>query len=236
MERSRLTRVKSKKATRQAVIYIVISVLIVIAMITWGVPLAARLAGSLIRTDNGTSGIEELKPTPPVFSDIPESTNSAKVNISGFSQPGVEISLFVNGAEYKKILSDDAGVFKFGGVPVKDGDNTLYAFATTSRGTESEQSRQYTLTVDTTKPDVTLSSPTDGQVFHGERERIAEFAGTVSEEGAKVYVGDRMPIVQTDGSFRLAYQMTEGDQEVIIKVIDNAGNENEKTLKIRWEP
>lgn len=236
MERSRLTRVKSKKATQQAIIYIVISLAIMVAMIVWGVPMAARLSGMFIGSDNGTAGIEELKPTPPIFSDIPESTSSARVDLSGFAQPGVEVALIVNGREYKKILSDDSGTFTFPDVAVSEGDNSVYAYAVTSRGTESEQSRQYTITVDNAKPEITLTSPNDGQVYRGGNERLANFAGSVNEEGTKVYIGDRMAIVQADGTFTLTYQMQEGDQEVKVRALDRAGNEAEKIVKIRWEP
>lgn len=236
MERSRLTRVKSKRATKQAVIYIIISVAIILGMITWGVPAAARLAGLLITEDTGIGGDSELRPTPPVFSDIPEATNSAEVAVSGFAQPGVEIALYVNGSEYKKILSDESGVFDFDNVAVTEGENTIYAFAITSRGQESEQSRSYSIAVDKKPPELTLTSPEDGHIYRGSTERIASFQGTVSEEGSRVTVGDRIAIVQTDGTFSLQYQMVEGDQEVSVKATDKAGNEQEVKVKIRWEP
>lgn len=236
MQRSRLTRVKSKRATKQAVLYIIISLGIIVGMITWGVPAAARLAGLLITQDTGIDSTSELRPTPPVFSDIPEATNSAEISVSGFAQPGVEIALHVNGSEYKKILSDDSGIFDFDKVPVTEGDNTVYAYSITPRGQESEQSRSYTITVDKKPPELTLSAPEDGHVYRGTTERIATFQGTVSEEGSHVTIGDRVAIVQTDGSFSLQYQMIEGDQEVSVKATDEAGNEQEQKIKIRWEP
>jgi hypothetical protein len=45
-----------------------------------------------------------------------------------------------------------------------------------------------------------------------------------------------MVIVQSDGKFTLPYQLVEGDQEIIIKVIDKAGNEGNSSIKLRWEP
>lgn len=234
--RSRLTRVKNKRATRQAFLYLFLSVAIIFAMIAWGVPAAARLAGMMITKDTGIGGVTELSPTPPIFSDIPEATNSAMVTVSGFAQPGVEVELYLNGAEYKKILSDDAGVFEFKKVSISEGENSIYAYAVSSRGQRSEQSRNYSILLDNTAPTITLSSPGEGEVFRGSTQRIATFQGFVSEESSSVFIGERMAIVQTDGSFNLPYQMIEGDQEIVIKAIDGAGNEKESTVKIRWEP
>lgn len=229
-------RVKNKRATRQAFLYLFLSVAIIFAMIAWGVPAAARLAGMMITKDTGVGGVTELSPTPPIFSDIPEATNSGMITVSGFAQPGVEVELFVNGTEYKKILSDDAGVFEFQKVNISDGDNSIYAYAVSSRGQRSEKSKAYTIVLDKTAPAITLSSPAEGEVFRGSTQRIATFQGIISEESSRVFIGERMAIVQTDGSFSLPYQMIEGDQEIIIKAIDEAGNENELTVKIRWEP
>jgi len=234
--RSRLARVKNKRATRQAFLYLFLSIAIIFAMIAWGVPVAARLAGLLITKDTGVGGVTELSPTPPIFSDIPEATNSAMVTVSGFAQPGVEVQLFVNGAEYKKILTDDAGVFEFQKVSITDGVNNIYAYAISTRGQESEQSRNYTILLDKTAPEISLTSPSDGEVFRGSTQRIATFQGNVSEESSRVFIGERVAIVQTDGTFSLPYQLIEGDQEVVVKAIDSAGNESETKVKIRWEP
>lgn len=236
MESSRLRRVQTKNATKQATVYVVLSVVILIAMIIWGIPAAAKFSGMFFTADNGNTVIQELRPTPPVFSDIPEATFSSRVALSGFAQPGVEVSLIVNGQEYNKILSDDAGIFEFNEVDLNEGDNTVYAYASTARGTDSEQSKSYTVTVDNTKPEITINSPSEGKVFRGQSERLAQFSGTVNENNTKVYVGDRMAIVQADGTFNLTYQLQEGDQEIKVRAIDQAQNEAEQIIKLRWEP
>lgn len=234
--KSRLTRVKQKRESRRAVVYIILAIIIILAMITWGVPLMARMAGMLITEDTGVGGVSELRPTPPIFSDIPEATTEEVVTVGGFAQPGVEVALYLDGVELERKLTDDAGVFKFDNIELTEGENWVYAVAISSRGQESEQSKRYTIVVDSTAPELTISSPADGEVFRGQGQRITTFQGMVEEEGAKVYVGERMAIVSTDGTFELAYQLMEGDQEVVIKAVDKAGNESEKMLKLRWEP
>jgi len=217
-------------------VYIILAVLIMVAMVIWGVPAMARLAGMLFTNDAGVTGLEELSPTPPVFSDVPESTSSAMINISGFAQPGVEVVLVMDGSEEGRILTNDAGVFEFREIAIGEGENKVVAYTVTSRGTESENSRGYTIRVDRTAPELTLSSPENDKVFRGQSDRIAKFQGMVNEDGVHVYVGERMAIVSTDNTFELEYQLIEGDQELEVRAVDKAGNESKTSVKLRWEP
>jgi bacillopeptidase F len=100
----------------------------------------------------------------------------------------------------------------------------------------SEQSKTYTIVLDTTAPTVTIDAPRDSEVMRGQTQRIVNFSGSVGELGSKVFIGERMVIVQSDGKFTLAYQLVEGDQEIPIKAVDKAGNENLSSIKLRWEP
>lgn len=236
MTNSRLERVRSRKAGKQGVVYLVMAVLLIIATIAWGLPAVAKITGILIKTDNNPIVIDEQRPTPPIFSDIPEATYSAQVRIAGFAQPGLDVILFLNGAEYESKLVAESGTFNFDKVMLSEGDNTAYAYTATPRDLRSEQSKTYTIVLDTTDPVVTIESPKDSEVFRGQGQRITNFTGSVSELGSKVYIGERMVIVSSDGKFSLAYQLVEGDQEIPIRAIDKAGNENTSSIKLRWEP
>lgn len=233
---SRLERVQSKKAGKQGLLYLVIAVVIVIVTIVWGLKAVAGLAGYFINNDQFEQNTYELKPTPPIISDIPEATFSAEVNISGFAQPGLDVSLYLNGAELGKKLTTESGTFEFINVPITEGENIVYAYAQTSRGLTSEKSKEYEIMLDTTKPTITLDSPKDGEVMRGQSQRIVTFTGGINEEGSKVYIGERMAILSSEGKFNLPYQLIEGDQEIVIRAIDKAGNEAQMNIKLRWEP
>jgi hypothetical protein len=236
MTNSRLERVRSRKAGKQGVIYLVLAVLLIIATILWGLPAVAKITGILIKTDDNPVMSDEQRPTPPIFSDIPEATYSAKVKIAGFAQPGLDVILYMNGAEFERKLVSESGTFNFDKVVLTEGENTAYAYTSTPRDLRSEQSKTYVIVLDTTMPVVTIDTPRNAEVFRGQTQRITNFSGSVNELGSKVYIGDRMVIVQPDGKFTLPYQLIEGDQEVIIKAIDKAGNEKISTINLRWEP
>lgn len=236
MARSRLERVRSRKAGKQGIIYLLLAIVLIVATIFWGLPAIARLTGLMIKTDGNQEFSDELRPTPPIFSDIPEATYSAQVRIAGYAQPGLDVILFINGSESDRKLVSESGTFAFEKVNLSEGDNVAYAYTATVKDFRSEQSKNYTIVVDATKPVVTIDTPKDGEVFRGQSQRITTFTGSVSEPGSKVYIGDRMAIVSPDNKFSVTYQLVEGDQDMLIKAIDKAGNENLSSIKLRWEP
>jgi len=236
MERSRLRRVRAKRESQRAVVYLVLAIAIVIALIGWGVPWMARVAGLLITEDTGIDELEELVPTPPVFIDVPEATGSANITLEGFAQPGVEVVLVVNGSEEKRVLVDEAGVFEFESIQIEEGENRIKGYAVSMRGKESEVSKEYAIRIDRTPPELTLSAPPDGEVRRGQEGRVVNFEGLVGEEGVRVTIGERVAIVSTDGSFSLPYQLIEGEQEIEIKAVDRAANESKTKIKLKWEP
>lgn len=215
---------------------LVVAAVIGVVMLFWGLPTLAKLAGGLITTDKTDSTSYELKPTPPIISDIPEATHSATVAINGFAQPGIEVVLYLNGAEVGQKLTSESGTFAFMNVPIDSGDNLVYAYTSTEHGLRSEKSKEYTITLDDTAPTITLDSPKDGDIRRGTSQRIVNFVGGVNEENSKVYVGERMAILTSEGKFDLPYQLVEGDQDIVVKAIDRAGNESEMSVKVRWEP
>lgn len=236
MTRSRLQRVRSRKAGKQGVVYLVLAILLIVGTLGWGLPAVARLTGLLIKSDTKLDINQELRPTPPIFSDIPEATYSAQVRIAGFAQPGLDVILYVNGAEQDRKLVSESGTYIFERVSLTEGENEVYGYTTTVHDLQSEQSKAYTILVDITKPKVVIDRPSSGEVFRGQSQRIVNFEGSVDESGSKVYIGERMVIVQSDGKFSLPYQLIEGDQEIPIKAMDRAGNENALSINLRWEP
>ena len=237
MNRSRLDRVRSKRAGKQGIFYLVLTVALIAIMLIWGLPALAQVVGLFGKS--GTTVIKtanELRPAPPIFSDVPEATFSAQVRIAGFAQPGLDVELFMNGAQVDHQLISESGTFSFDSVKLTEGDNQVYAYCTTTGGLQSEQSKTYTITLDTTKPVVTIDSPHDGDSFHGPSQGIVTFTGSVNELGSKVYIGDRMVILGSDGKFSLQYQLVSGDQQIPIKAIDRAGNQGESTIKLHWDP
>ena len=127
MNNSRLDRVRSRKAGKQGIMYLFLAGVLILITLFWGLPALARLTGLLIKTDKNPVVNNEQRPTPPIFSDIPEATYSAQVKIAGFAQPGLDVILFLNGAEYDRKLVSESGTYSFDKVALGEGENTAYA-------------------------------------------------------------------------------------------------------------
>lgn len=79
-----------------------------------------------------------------------------------------------------------------------------------------------TLATDTTPPSISVTAPSDGQVF--ETDRIT-FAGT-TEPGARVFGGPYEATVDADGSWSIVLILSEGSNRATFRAVDAAGNES----------
>ena len=156
MVRSRLYSIKEKRELRQASFLIVVAIVLLIGFVFWGLPTLALLVGNnLIRQTGQTQQEIEIRPASPVLTDVPESTREDKITISGYAQPGLEVTLYINAQERAKMLVDEAGEFSFVGVPLDPDVNEIYAFAyNPTNKLESEKSRVYTLIKDKKPPEL----------------------------------------------------------------------------------
>ena len=91
---SRLSRHYEKQSQRQAVIYIVLSVLFVLAMVKFGIPALIRLLDSTTgkKTTMQSPSSQEIPPQAPSLSPLPEATFSAQIKVSGLAQPNININ------------------------------------------------------------------------------------------------------------------------------------------------
>ena len=227
---------RSKRETRQGIFYLILAIGAVIAMILWGLPALSQLAGLFMNPSTPTQQTYTIKPTQPVFTNVPTATNSASVALTGFAQAGVEVDLYVNGAKVDSQLTSDSSTFSFSAVKLATGDNQVYAYAISLHGQQSDQSQNYTITMDTTKPQATITSPKDGDTMTGQSQQLVTFTGSVDKPGSKLYIGDHMVILSPDNSFSFPYQLTQGSQQIAIRVIDRAGNEADSTITLTWNP
>jgi len=100
-------------------------------------------------------------PEPPVFTDLPAVTNSKDVTISGFCQPGAQVTIIINLLrDPETVLCDQDGYFSKN-VRLKNGPNEVIAEAVDDSGLMTPSTR-YTVRVDINPPEVTITEPEDG--------------------------------------------------------------------------
>ncbi|HEX7017809.1 MAG TPA: hypothetical protein VF209_02795 [Patescibacteria group bacterium] len=229
---SRLARKEQKKMTQQTIIFSAIAIFLFLLFIFVIVPGVIRLAGSIVGTNLGNSPEDTIPPVAPIISSPVSATNSAQINISGFAEKGSEAVLVLNSEEFSREKVSDEGSFEFE-VPLQDGENTLAFYAVDEAGNESGTTKTYRVVADQEAPELVIESPQDGTEIISRTNQQLQIKGTAGEK-AKVYVNDKLLFTKSDGSFSGSFQLQEGENKLLFKATDEAGNTTEKEITVRF--
>lgn len=170
---------------------------------------------------------------PPRFVPTYEATNSAKISIEGFGSEGDTIEIFVNDVKADKIIVSKEGTFSFSEIELKEGENIITAIATGINGKKSSEADPLKILYKKTPPNLEIETPKDGDSFSGDNRDIVIKGKTDAD--AKVYINDRMAILESEGNFEFNYSLSEGDNTLKIAAIDEAGNKKELEIKCRYQ-
>lgn len=172
----------------------------------------------------------QVKPSPPIFAQIPSATKETQITLNGYSQPGYKVVIYVNGPEVENTTVGADGIFTFNGIQLIDGNNTIWARTIDNSGASSENSKNYNIVVDKEKPEITIESPKNKDTIRNLDGRV-RITGKVSEK-ATITINDRISVLKPDLTFDFLLGVTEGNFEIKIKAVDEAGNEETETINI----
>ena len=215
------------------VVWGVLAVGLVMVMFKWGLPWFINiLAGpSGQKATDINSSEDVLPPQIPVLSPLAEATNSATLKIEGYTESNVEVKILLNDAEATNTNSDDGGLFK-AEVKLSPGNNKIQAVAKDGAGNTS-QSVIKTINFDVKGVEITVDSPRDGSEIFGQSNQNVTFSGKVSKPDASVNInGNYVRLDATEG-FSSIVRLNQGDNNVSVKVTDQAGNTAEKIVKVK---
>ncbi len=184
---------------------------------------------------NRNQQVPEAKATiaPPSFVALPKATKEKTLKLEGYSNSGSTVKLFVNGPEKGSVLTAADGKFVFDSVDLIDGRNTIFAKAVDEKGNESERSETHTITIDTKIPKVTITAPSNGETVKNLNERVL-VKGEVSEK-AKITVNGKLAVQRADQSFEYLLGVDDGDVEISVEAVDEAGNSSKEKIFIKYE-
>jgi len=234
--RSRLARRESRRLFLQSGIFIVLTVALLGMIVVWGVPAMVRFAGFLGEVKSSDQPIEEsdtIAPFAPQLAIPYEATTSAKIDVSGFAEAGSTVRLFNNGSKVEETEASDQGEFSFSQVSLNDGNNELTALSVDRAGNESAQSRSRNVVWDQQPPELEITNPiTDGGKATSEV-KILTVEGKSSED-AKVYVNDRLAMTESEGTFTVRVNLNEGENQILVRAVDVAGNQAEESFVVSF--
>jgi archaellum component FlaF (FlaF/FlaG flagellin family) len=174
----------------------------------------------------------EVAPTAPFFKYMPESTKEESITITGFTEPGITVKLFVNGPEVQSTLTDSEGQFTFVSVKLIKGKNTIYSKAVDSKGTESANSSILTILYDDKAPEITIENLENGQTVKNLDKRIL-VKGKVDEKSI-VRVNSQLAQLKPDLTFEIVIGASDGEMIIKVEATDEAGNSSTEELTIKY--
>lgn len=232
---SRLAKTEAKRARKSALVYIVLTIVLIVLLPTYGLTALSKFTGFLYKLsgrDNTTitKSSDGNIVIPPRIDTLPQFTNQDKVRISGTTTPGMNVEVFFDDSQ-KEVLADANGEFSASFTISEERDYTGYAFTVNNAGEKSEKSQMVKITYDKTPPNLEIISPANETTFYGSQQSSQRIQGQV-EEDDKVLINDRIAIVDGSGKFDYMADLAKGDNNFKIKVSDQAGNETEQDLKL----
>jgi hypothetical protein len=223
-----------EKIKRRAIIFGVLTIVLIIAIVVWGIPLFIRLVdylGDLKSSSQPQTQEDTIPPPVPRFTYIPEATNSGQLEITGVTEPNSLVYLTLNGNRIETTVNEE-GDFEIEKVDLKKGKNTLSASAEDEAGNESDTTEQLEIIYDTEEPELEVKKPEDGSVSD---EQVVQIEGQ-TEPSARALVNDHVVIVDQQGKFTYRMTLQEGSNEIKVMAEDKAGNTTEKELTVTYLP
>lgn len=221
-----------RRKSGSGLVYFILAVVFVVVMFKWGLPwfvnILAGPTGPKV-TDINTSD-DIVPPQTPTLFPLPEATNSATILVEGYTEADAEINVYRDDDLANTDRSDEKGVFKVE-LKLNEGENRIQVRARDSKGNES-QSVVRTVIYDKSGVNLTVDSPTDDTEIFGQKNQNVPFTGKVSKPEATVTVNGNYARVNADGNFTVTVRLYQGDNNILVRAVDRAGNVAEKTVRV----
>lgn len=234
--RSRLVRKEARRNLRRAVVFGFLTVLLAFVLIFLGIPALIRMAIFLGNLRSSSLPVETgdiVPPAPPRLAPLPEATNSARITVQGFSEPGSVIEIFLDGSTAKETVTEEDGSFR-SDLGLSSGRNEISVIAKDEVGNTSQRSARLIVFYDNEPPELELDPSVEGTEYSDQKKEAIIKGKT--EEGVRVTINDRMVIVDSQGNFEYPLLLSEGENPILIRATDKAGNQTEKEITLTYTP
>lgn len=156
----------------------------------------------------------------PRIDSLPLYTKESTISVKGWAQPGIEVQVFANDSLVATILVDKNGRFEYSTVSLEEGENNLYTVSIKD-GTTSSQSETYRVAKDTVAPILTVSV---SDVVTDPSAKVT-VSGSVDEKSI-ITINEQRVILHAENTFSSTISLSEGENKVMVKAVDLAGNES----------
>lgn len=239
LNRSLFLRKNERKSRNKLIWSLIFGIALVYAFFAWVLP---NLIGSLSSLNSSKSQntaespvSENVTLAPPVLSIPFEATNSSTIQIRGYSMPKVKVEIYLDDELKTSVETQDDGSFITEPINLLLGTNNLCGKTVAEKGDKSLPSKNIRLTYDNEKPSLSIKEPADNQTIKGDKKVLV--SGKTDPQDADVLtINDSRVIISSDGTFSQTIPLNDGDNIITVIASDAAGNLNQITHKVIFEP
>jgi len=234
---SLLSKKEERRNLRRATLFTFLTLFLILGAIFWGIPALIKMAiffGDIRYSSQQVEIEDKIPPQIPILNALPEATNKSEIEISGITEAGASVKIFLTGQEIKEILADNEGNFFSGKINLTLGQNEISALAIDKAGNQSANSERTFVWYDNEPPILEISQPEDKQVVLDENAKIDIIGKT--EENVELTINDHLIVLDKDSNFEYSLGLNQGENKIHITATDKAGNKTEKSLTITYSP
>lgn len=234
MRKSRLSKYSQRK-TRKTIFLNILGIIIILYLLfKFGIGLLINFSLFLSGTkDQGIVNQNSINYiAPPTLNPLPTATNSAQIKISGNSVGDSAIELFVNNNKTDETKTDDRGEFSFSNT-LKNGNNQIKVRAVI-KDKKSDFSNTLNIAYSNSAPNLEINSPKDGEQFKKDQNTVNVTGKT--DPGVNITVNGFWAVISDTNNFSYNLALQNGDNQIKIVAIDQAGNKTEKEVKVNYSP
>ncbi len=236
--RAQSSKKTAKKIKRNLWISLAVAIFLVYATFAWILP--SIIGGVEIVTNKFHPPRQAAQQpetnaalAPPVLNIPYEATYSAQIDIPGYASPNSKVRLYVNDTPQDIIEVGGDGSFIFLSIDLNIGSNAIYGKSVDDKGKESLPSKTLSLLYDDEKPNLLVREPDDGKTIQGGEKKVHVDGKT--DPNMTVYVNGNFVRIGSDGNFSTDIPINDGDNDIVIKAMDQAGNTTQVTRKVTYK-
>jgi hypothetical protein len=237
MRRSRLNKSTERKTQRTMILSIIGILVILFLLFKFGIDALVNFSVFISGSKNQTTTQDSNQlnyVTVPTLNPLSQATNSAHIIITGQSTKDYSILLYINNNNVDQVNADKNGGFIFK-EDLTSGDNQIKVKAK-SNNKQSDFSDSINVVFKNSAPTLDISSPSDGQSFN---KNLVNTNNTINvtgktDQGVSVTVNGFWAVVNDSGNFSYTLPLQNGDNQLKIIAVDQAGNKTEKDLKVNF--
>lgn len=233
MVRSRLQQKYRRRTAISLALSVVLAVSLTVGLIFYlpEIILAIASMNSKLfpnsQSSNADTNKDSTAPITPILDPLTEATSNPQITITGTTEIGSKVHLYLNGSQISSTPANKEGIFSFEKIKLNLDKNEFYAIAEDFTGNKSDPSASYTVILETKGPSLSVN----GEINN--KEGTALISGTTDIDSV-ITISNRRAIVNRDGSFTLELKLSSGENKIQIKATNPAGNTTEQELVLNY--